>query len=472
MTLVSQRRTFLRLSMLVAAVAALAMPASASATILVGMESNRELANSDRTPELQSAALDKMQAQGVQVVRVNLGWNEVAPNCGGQTPAALKNHINPCYDWSRVDSLVTLTKVRKQQLLVSFTRAPQWVLNNADPMYMGLSSAQFNVMVAHYSAFMAAAGARYNSSSPIGNIPYWTILNEPNSKTFWRPTPNAQRYALIYARAAVALKSAHPRAVVAPGPTGPASTIKPVPFIRTFLKFAPKYLPGSMAIKRKYINAWAHNPYPGIQSQPSVSVGLSNPNVIGMARINTLFMELDKSPLTRGAKVWATEFGWQTDRDRLSTTPARQAQFIAEAFDWLDSKKRVTIGISYGLTDPIEKPDFQSGTYYNNGIAKPSMRMFQRMVSVPQAGTANKVRRGTIVNVWGRSNIARTKGKLAYRIGSGRWTIVAGQRRAFDGSIRARMRVTAPLIQFAVYDGTVAFTGDTGYGLTRIVRTF
>lgn len=460
-----------------AAAASLALPASASA-ILVGVESNRELVNSDRTPALQDEALAKMQGQGASVVRANFGWNEIAGGCAGQTPAQLRDHTNACLNWQLLDSLVSQARARNLKMLLSFTRVPQWVLNNPDGSYMGRSAAEFNTVIAHYSAFMTAAGTRYAKNSPIGFVPYWTILNEPNSPFFWKPAPNPQRYAQIYARAAVALKTANPSALVAPGPTGPtggSGGIKPKPFLIAFQKHATKYLPGRMATKRRYLNAYAHNPYPSITGQPSVASKKSHPEWITMATIDRLFLQLDKSPLTKGTKVWATEFGWETPPDRkFGTTMARQAQFIAEAFDWLDAKKRVTIGISYGLTDPLELPDFQSGTYMANGTPKPSLKMFQRMVSVPQAGTAHKVKRGTVVKIWGRSNIAPKTGLLAYQLtGSPTWRIVPRQKRAADGSIRAAMKLTAKGASFAIYDKGNATLGiAAGYGPTRVFRTY
>ena len=260
-----------------------------------------------------------------------------------------------------------------------------------------------------------------------------------------------------------------------------AKGIRPVPFIRGFLRYVPGYLPGGMANKKRFLNAWAHNPYPGVTSQPSVALSIAHPDSIGMANIQRLLTELDKSPLTKNVRVWATEFGWETSGP-ASTTTAKQAQFIAEAYDWLDSKRRIDIGITYGLTDAKELVnDFQSGTYFANGTLKPSMRMFQRMVSVPAAGIVNKVRKGTTVSVWGRSNLQPKKGVLAYRIPGQKcdpkypvntWCTVKGQKKAADGSIRGSIRVTTSSIEFSVYDGTVAFTGDTGYGPTRKFSTF
>ena len=43
---------------------------------------------------------------GAQVVRVTLMWSDIAYGCSGQTNAQLRNHLNPCYNWARVDDTV------------------------------------------------------------------------------------------------------------------------------------------------------------------------------------------------------------------------------------------------------------------------------------------------------------------------------------------------------------------------------
>jgi hypothetical protein len=455
---VAMHHTLRHIRLLIAAcclaVAALALPATASA-MLVGAESNGELVNSDRTPALQAAALDKMRAQGVQVVRVNFGWNEMAVNCAGRSAAALGNHTDPCYTWGVLDSLVTLAKARKIQVLISTSRAPGWLHNSTDPYFLGQSTAQFNRTVSYYAAFLRAAGTRYGPGSKLGTIKYWTIWNEPNSDTFFKPRPDAVRYAQMYAAAAVALRGAHATAQIAPGPTGPNSTIKPVAFIKSFQAAVVRYLPRSNP--RRFITAWAHNPYPGNTTAPSYARSFPHPDAIGMGQLSRLFRTLDAKPITRGLKVWGTEFGWQTPPEtnaKLVVSVSSQAQFLAEAYDLLERTGRVPIGIWYGLTDNQLLADWQSGTFTFRGTAKPSFYMYQRMISVPRGS----VPIGTTVAVWGRSNLAPSKGRLVFRRGTtGRWYNVPGQKRSSDGSIRATLKITTSTTQVATYDTTYGY---------------
>lgn len=416
------------------AAGALLVPMSANAT-LVGMESNRELVNTTQTAQDQADALQKMKDQGVQVVRANYRWYEVAASCAGQTPEQLQVHTNPCYNWSRLDSLVQAANARGIKVLLSLTQNPSWLQPNvpaginaySEAMYfMGTSSADFNRTVAHYAAFYRAAASRYRPGTGYGVVNYWTIHNEPNSKRYWGAKPDANRYALLYARAAVAVKQGWSGAKVAPGPTGPTGGgggMKPIPFMKGFQRSVVKFLPGSMAKKRTYINAWALNPYPGATTQPSVyQKNVLHKDSITMGTIDRAFKVLDSAPITKNAKLWATEFGWETAPERITvTTFERQAQFIAEAFDWLDSKRlgrqgRVELGISYGLSDPPDLPDWQSGTFTNDGRPKKSFAMFQRMISVPQGGLTGRVKANTKLRVWGRSNVNPRGTVLSYRI--------------------------------------------------------
>ncbi|MCW2950522.1 MAG: hypothetical protein JWN41_1535 [Thermoleophilia bacterium] len=453
---------------LLTAIAAFA-PAAASANIIVGFESNGEFANPDRTPDQQAVSLDKVVAEGATLIRVNVSWADIANGCKGQTLPSLTDNTNACYNWAVYDSLVKLAQERGIKLLFSVTKAPDWLqpvkpslTAEQKPYYIGTTPAQFTRTLQFYPAFITAIATRYNASSSIGNVSLWTIWSEPNSKTFWLPQVGATaksaplRYAQLYALSAKALKAANPSATVAPGPTGPNSTPnKPIPYIKAFQKAVTPLLPGmTITAKRRYLGAWAHNPYPVNYSPALGSPKLKghaflSPDSLGMPDTKALLALLDSAPITRGLKVWATEFGWQTtmgSTDSIST--ALQARYIPEAFDWLDRTGRFTIGISYVLTDPANFLDFQSGTYTAAGKPKPSFFAFQRMISTD----ATSVKRGGYVNIWAKANVKPTKTAVQYSVnGFSGWKTFIAPRRA-DGSVRIKLRMMRTLY-FATYDG-------------------
>jgi len=192
-----------------------------------------------------------------------------------------------------------------------------------------------------------------------------------------------------------------------------------------------------------------------------------DPNSVGLADTKRLIALLDSQPITKGLKVWATEFGWETnppDKGSQAISTAKQALWIPEAFDYLERTKRVTVGISYVLTDPDALYDFQSGTYTSSGKKKPSFFAFQRMIS----SDVMSVKRGGAVNLWAKSNINHTKTVLQYSAnGKYGWRTLPSKRAA-DGSIRRVLRMTKTLC-FATYDGVMTEDG-TVRGPSRCVK--
>jgi hypothetical protein len=450
---------------------ALAISASPASAMVVGVESNHELVNSNVTLEQRTRVLDEMRAAGAKAIRVNLGWNEFADACGSQPADALRDDANPCYSWSGLDQTVSLASARGIQVVASVSRAPEWLHGARNPMWLGTTAQQWARTVSFYSSFMQAAAHRYRAGSAIGQVRMWTVWNEPNSNTFLAPQlSTAQkrvvpaRYAQLLGRTAVAIKAGNPRALVAAGPTGPTGGgqfgVKPIPFIAAVQRNLPRFLPGAtLAAKRRWIDAWAHNPYPSTRRSPSLDNAKSP--VVRMNNLGDLFRQLDRSPYTRGKPVWATEFGWETNPpDRIfGTAPATQARFMGEAFDWLDRSRRVTVAIWYQFRDASSLGDWQSGVLYANGRRKPSYYWLQRAVSV----NAATVRRGRFVRVYVRSGVRPGAVRIAMSTNGGRsWRLLGLRGRRSDGSMVQNVRVTARTTMFAAYDGT--------RGPSRVVR--
>ncbi|MCW2972590.1 MAG: hypothetical protein JWN72_863 [Thermoleophilia bacterium] len=472
-------RVFRRPALLIAvAAAAFALSSTVSLTrpvdahaIIMGVEANGELANPGVTPQQQLAGFNRLTAQGVGLLRVNVSWKAIASGCGDQSVSAQRNPDNACYDWRVYDNVVRLAAERQVKLLFSVSHAPFWLQHSVSDAFVGRSSAQWSRTVAYYPAFMAAIATRYGAGSEYGAVNLWTIWNEPNSVTFWQPLGNKTemalaptRYAILYAAGAKAVKAANRAAVVAPGPTGPNSKpIKPVTFIKAFQKVVPRYLPGrTITQKRYYLGAWAHNPYPWVFA-PSGSPSLGyrsygHPEALGMAETDELLRLLDSAPITRGINVWATEFGWETvppETRELGVSLGLQARYIPEAYDLLDRMRRVTIGVAYVLTDPpndtVSGSDFQSGTFFNSGVAKPSFYAYQRMIST----NATSARRGAVISVYAKANTEPHATRINYSVDGVHWRLLpltGTNRRRVDGSIRASVRVTRTL-RFATWDG-------------------
>lgn len=434
---------------------------------LYGVEANNDLANSNRTLTERTQTFDRMKTQGVGIVRVNMGWNEIAANCAGVSASALANHEHVCYSWGVFDDVVRLANERGILVLASISRAPRWLQGSSDAAYVGTTSAQWAKTIAHYEAVMQAAATRYRSGSLLGSVQRWTVWNEPNSPTYFAPQNTAslkrampRRYAQMVARAAVAIKKGNPTAQVAAGPTGPTgggAGIRPITFIAQVQAALPIFLPGSGTFERRWIQGWAHNPYPGVNVAPSR--GTIDAPSVGMTNIRDLFVQLDRAPVTRGLQVWATEFGYQTNPpDRLIGIPvALQGRFMAESYDWLESTRRVPILIWYGFRDPDQIGDWQSGTWYANGRAKVSRLWAMRPVSVP----VDTARRGQAVRVWARSMVKPSATRIAMSTDARTWRLLPTTGRRADGTTVQNVRVSRTT-WFATWDGS--------RGPARIVR--
>lgn len=463
-----RRRTLLTLAA-AASCTLLAGPASTPAhATLYGFESNAELVNSNVTEAQRASTLTGMRQAGGQVVRVNFGWNELAAGCAGQSVLALKNHNNTCYTWDAFDQVARMARARNMQVLATVSRAPQWLLGSSNPSFLGNSNAQWMRSVRHYEAFMFAAARRYRAGSDIGHVRMWTVWNEPNSHTFLAPQLStfqqrrtAARYAQLLARTAVQIKKANRFALVAAGPTGPTGGkfgTPPIIFLARVQMNLSRFLPGAGIFERRWIDAWAHNPYPGFNVAPSKG-RLKSPKV-GMTNIRDLFTRLDRHPALRRKPVWVTEFGWETNppEPTLGISAALQGRFMGEAFDWLDRTRRVPVVIWYGFrdTDSIVG-DWQSGVLYLDGRRKFSYYWFQRPISV----NTTRVRRGRTVRVFARSAVRPTRTRIAWSTNGRTWRLLPQRGRRRDGSQVQNVRIYRTT-WFATWDGT--------RGPSRIVR--
>lgn len=423
------------------AAAVVVMPATAhSADFLVGMQDSSQTLVPG---SVQNAGLGEMQGLGVKVVRVTFSWREIAHNCKGQSVAALSNDTNPCYDWSLYDGLVNSATARGMQVLASVFKSPDWANGVVGrPYFTGGSWSAFLRWEAYYRAFVQAAAKRYRVGSPAGFIRYWTIWNEPNSRTFWAPfTWDApKRYAYMYAKSSQQIKRLNRFAKVAPGPTGPNATgMKPITYIQRMQPFLSRY--GAK------IDAWAHNPYSGAPINPRRPVFRSP--AVGIGNITDLFRTLDRHRSTRGRAVWATEFAYQTPPERtFETSFSNQSIWMAEAMDMAWRTRRIPIFVWYIMKDPKSRFDWQSGVIKSSGQRKPSYAMYQRSISV----LSDNVRRTQPVYLWGRSGVHPGTAQLVQSRNRRTWTRVTGQRSARGGVRYATKRLAVGTWYFATRD--------------------
>lgn len=430
---IRRARTLLVATGLAAGVLLAAAGSAAAAPFQVGIQSNNTILTVATGAE-RAANMADLERAGAQIVRISLHWDWVAvsPACALMSSAQLESHTNPCYSWAMYDDVMSTARSNGLEVMASVYGVPAWVLGNPDPSYMGASAAEFNRLVPKWAAFQKAAAARYAPGSAHGVVNKWTVHNEPNSSTFWKPRPNPKRYATLFRAAAPMVKEGNRSALVAAGPTGPYSpAFKPARFIPIALKEMTRNGSG------KYLSAWAHNPYPGQRSKASPRAKASRWPNIGLSNINDLFRIMDSYKASRKKTVWATELAWESSpQDRAGVSMAKQAEYMGEAFDILESTNRVRVAIWYAYRDPVDINDWQSGFVSALGAAKPSLAMYARPVSRSKPS----IRRGQTVSLWGASLKARGSQQLQMSYDGRSWRAVPRQRRDRNGSVTAVVR--------------------------------
>ncbi len=403
-----------RLTFFFALLILLAFPVSAQAKVIPSLHAEGALRNPN--PAAREQTFVDMQQLGVRIARVTLSWHDVATACGETAkanPAVLQDPNNGCYNWGLYDDLVTRSKAHNIDLLFSVAYTPAWANNNQGIGYTADTQAEFDLFSLRYGQFAYAAGRRYPT------VKYWTIWNEPNGSLFFRPAraDMGKRYASLYVSGASSLKSANPSAMIAPGPTAPkppAPGIKPATFIKIFQTELAKKNKGYL------VSAWAHNPYPSAGKSPDIKApGVGS---LGIAKLPELIAILDQSPVTRNKPIWATEFAYETKpAEPRGVSEFLQAKYMADCYRMLWQAKRITIGSWYGLTDPADLVDWQSGLKANDGRQKLSWQMYQRPVSVYHAAKQ--------IKIWGETNKAASATLIISTNGRD-WQVLAGQNRS------------------------------------------
>jgi hypothetical protein len=225
--------------------------------------------------------LRALRATGATVARTDALWEAAEPTA----PAGGVHR----YDWSFDDMIATALAQHGLQWLPIIDYTAPWAQSIAGVDHSPPISAS------DYAAFAGAFAARYGAggsfwsthpSLPAKPVDTYEIWNEPDNPAFWRPTPDAGRYADLYAAARNVITAVDPSAsVIVGGLTHPASFVPAIVTARPDL--------------RGHIDGIGLHPY---GANPFVVVA----NVV-KARRALAAAGLGAVP------VYVTEVGWTTD---------------------------------------------------------------------------------------------------------------------------------------------------------------
>ncbi len=353
----------------------------------------------------------KLQRLGVEIVRFQIRWDEVAR----RRPRNGRNHRDRAYDWRLADPVVRGLRRQRMETVLTLVGTPRWANGGRRYNWAPTSGRPF-------ANFVAAVSRRYPW------VRRWTIWNEPNQRDWLRPT-TARVYVERLLNPAYAELRRSVRGVrVAGGMSAPragSGGVSPVRWIR-----------GLRAAGAR-LDAYAHHPYP---LRPRLETpwrgGCRFCATITMAELDRLIREVRRS--FPGKRIWLTEYGYQTDPpDRfLGVPPRMHARYLGSAARRVYVAPLVDMLINFMVRDDRAPSGWQSGFFTSSGRAKLAYRAFRLPVTV-------SARRARTVRLWGQ--IRPRSGRRLYRLERyerGRWRRFGGVGRT---DARGFFRVTVGL---------------------------
>jgi hypothetical protein len=322
-----------------------------------------------------------MKQLRVQIVRINLNWNQVAP----RRPLHAQDPADPAYEWRVYDRAIRHAAQNGMRVMLTILWVPKWA-NGGKAR---------NVPPTNYNDlrnFAYAAATRY-SGKYIPNtddfdevylpaVKHWLAWNEPNNPNWLKQTSGGRFVSpQSYARICTAIwQGVHftnfAGERVACGATGPrgnnvARGSRPSLAPLTFMRL-------TRAAGLRNLDAFAHHPYYGKPSETPAT--RPRGTAIQLGNINTLIALVNK--LWGKKRIWITEYGWQTrPPDRLfGVSFAKQAAYLRQSFAIARANPRIDALVWFMLRDDTNLSiGWQSGLLTASGKRKPAFSVFTRL---------------------------------------------------------------------------------------------
>lgn len=373
--------------------------------------------------------LQILRSLGVDVVRLSVPWNTIAPDPTARNRPPGFAAANPAAylaaNWAPYDRIVRYAEADGIELDFLLTGgAPLWATGPGAPA-SERSSGAWEPSPNAYGAFVSAVGARYSgrymppgASSPLPRVHFWEIWNEPN----WGPSLQPQlaldplrivaaaRYRHLMDAAWGALQSTghggdtivigslSPRGISVPPQSSLAAAVdvsSPLGFTRALYcvdaslrplrgsAAAQAGCPATAAGSRRFADdhpalfeasGFGIHPYP--IDLPPTEADVANPNSVEFSQIPHLESTLDGARRAYGSQarvsVYNTEYGYITHPPNAGTeypTPATAARYLnwAEYLTWRNSILATTM--QYLLYDPPPGPSVFGAGGFATGLA-------------------------------------------------------------------------------------------------------
>ena len=444
----------------------LLLPTSASASRGMWSVFEDHTALVRTTPAKRQAVLNELRLHmGADTLRVEVKWNEVAPQPSARTKPNFDASNPAAYPgFFPYDDLITRARLLGMRIIVTITGdAPRWA--TAGGKGASERTANWKVDSLEYARYATAVTRRYSGSfAGLPAVHYFTIWNEPNHRNFLKPISQApQIYRRMVDRAVPAIR--RPGVKVFVGELAPVGrrprAMGPTEFLRKWLCLNRRFKrtsrgSGCRHFKRIHADGFAHHPYGPTSRVPRKL------DVINMLAIRRLGKYLDRARnagrFHKRLSIYNTEFGLQSNPpDRVvSTSPSRQAALINEKEEYAYRYSRLKSHSQYLMFDDPARPGggavkwsgFQTGLRFASARQKPAYNAYRFPIVV------HKRRRG--VYVWGR--VRPAAGRRYVRLGRKGGSF--GPRIATDsrGYFGVRRRIGGSY-RFKAYDSGLHYIG-------------
>jgi hypothetical protein len=330
--------------------------------------------------------LNEFRRLGVDIVKLNLYWDEVAPK-GRRKPRGFDGADPADYSWGGYDNTVQAILDRGMRPFLSLGgRGPRWATGNRG------RPGTYRPKPKEFQRFAQAAGRRFP------NVDIWSIWNEPNLYSWLGPqrrkrvpvSPSIYRNLYLAGhrglRASgnggdtILLGELMPR-----GGTDPRK-VPPLQFLREMACLDSNYrqyrgraakLRGCRRVGRIPTSGFAYHPYT-LAGGPSVSERRDDAAIGQLGRVrSTLDALARRGKLPRRLKIWITEFGYQTRPPDPFGTPIGRAPGLMDLSEWIAYRNgRVATYAQYSLRD---NDAWQSGLRFASGRVKRNVYAAFRM---------------------------------------------------------------------------------------------
>jgi hypothetical protein len=398
------------LAVLLATVAALALPGTAGAS-----RTQESIMQDDRVlftqgPAAQANALDQMRALGVDTVHTIVSWRGIAPNATATRPPRGFNPKHPASypadRWHALDDLVRGARARGMQVLMTPSgQAPRWAEGCSETERKRYNPGTCRPSAAKFAQFVEALARRYNGRFPeprdgvkLPAVRRWSFWNEPDLAAWLSPQTVRVRgrtvlravtmyRALVHAGARGLRGGGHRRDQVLLGETAPISGgrrgIAPVTFYRALfcVDSRGRRLRGRAASdvgcskpRRLPVSGIAHHPYTRGAGDPLTKrQSAGNITIAYTSRLTALARLGERSgllPRGTSSRIYFTEFGVSSNPPgrRMSVPLAVQAEWINQA-DYMAYRNRAVRSVAqFALEDDpsFERDTFQTGLCFTD----------------------------------------------------------------------------------------------------------